>query len=29
MVPPSFDKTLLHARSTAPPVSLLFSRFLI
>jgi len=26
---PSFDKTFLHARSTAPPVSLLFSRFLI
>jgi hypothetical protein len=25
----SFDKTFLHPRSTAPPVSLLFSRFLI
>jgi hypothetical protein len=29
IVQPSFDKTFLHARSTAPPVSLLFSRFLI
>ena len=29
IVPPSFDKTFLHARSTAPPFSLLFSRFLI
>ena len=26
---PSFETTSLHARSTAPPVSLLFSRFLI
>ncbi len=27
--PPSFDKTFLQARSTAPPVSVLFSRLLI
>jgi hypothetical protein len=26
---PSFDTIFLHARSTAPPVSVLFSRFLI
>jgi hypothetical protein len=26
---PSLDTIFLHARSTAPPVSLLFSRFLI
>jgi len=29
IVQPSLDKIFLHARSTAPPVSLLFSRFLI
>ena len=29
MVQPSLDTISLHARSTAPPVSLLFSRFLI
>ena len=29
IVQPSFDRTFLYARSTAPPVSLLFSRFLI
>jgi hypothetical protein len=29
IVPPSLDKIFLHARGTAPPVSLLFSRFLI
>ena len=29
IVQPPFDKTFLHARSTAPPVSLLYSRFLI
>jgi hypothetical protein len=29
IVQPSLDTTSLHARSTAPPVSLLFSRFLI
>jgi hypothetical protein len=29
LVPPSLDTIFLHARSTAPPVSLLFSRFQI
>jgi hypothetical protein len=29
IVQPSFDTSFLRARSTAPPVSLLFSRFLI
>jgi hypothetical protein len=29
IVQPSLDTTFFHARSTAPPVSLLFSRFLI
>jgi hypothetical protein len=29
IVQPSLDTTALHARRTAPPVSLLFSRFLI
>ena len=29
IVQPSLDTTALHARSTAPPVSLLFNRFLI
>jgi hypothetical protein len=28
MVPRSFDTIALHARSTAPPLSILFSRFL-